>query len=358
MAQRIDAWLLLAIAGIIGASLATLHAVVPVLGWQPLLRQLVWGAAGVVLVWALAHVRPSRYATNASTVYVACLIALIAVLFVGDIRGGARAWFALGPITVQPSEFARLGTILLLAAWLGRRRVSMLGPRGAVIVLSIVGTATFLIALEPDLGVALTYLPIAVAGLWLGGLSSRVWVVIVLLAVVSAGVIWQAGLKPYQRERVLTLLNPERDPYGYGYQLQQSKIAVGSGGSIGQGLGRGSQSLLRFLPAQHTDFVFAVWAEATGFLGATVLLLAYALLLFRIAVTAFAAESRYGLVVSVLVGAWLGFQVIFNIGMVVGWLPTAGITLPLFSYGGSSLLTTCIALSFVHSVWYHRLVYQ
>lgn len=358
MAQRIDAWLLLAIAGIIGASLATLHAVVPVLGWQPLLRQLVWGAAGVVLVWALAHVRPSRYATNASTVYVACLIALIAVLFVGDIRGGARAWFALGPITVQPSEFARLGTILLLAAWLGRRRVSMLGPRGAVIVLSIVGTATLLIALEPDLGVALTYLPIAVAGLWLGGLSSRVWVVIVLLAVVSAGVIWQAGLKPYQRERVLTLLNPERDPYGYGYQLQQSKIAVGSGGSIGQGLGRGSQSLLRFLPAQHTDFVFAVWAEATGFLGATVLLLAYALLLFRIAVTAFAAESRYGLVVSVLVGAWLGFQVIFNIGMVVGWLPTAGITLPLFSYVGSSLLTTCIALSFVHSVWYHRLVYQ
>jgi len=358
VAQRIDAWLLLAIAGIIGASLATLHAVVPVLGWQPLLRQLVWGAAGVVLVWALAHVRPSRYATNASTVYVACLIALIAVLFVGDIRGGARAWFAFGPITVQPSEFARLGTILLLAAWLGRRRVSMLGPRGAVIVLSIVGTATLLIALEPDLGVALTYLPIAVAGLWLGGLSSRVWVVIVLLAVVSAGVIWQAGLKPYQRERVLTLLNPERDPYGYGYQLQQSKIAVGSGGSIGQGLGRGSQSLLRFLPAQHTDFVFAVWAEATGFLGATVLLLAYALLLFRIAVTAFAAESRYGLVVSVLVGAWLGFQVIFNIGMVVGWLPTAGITLPLFSYGGSSLLTTCIALSFVHSVWYHRLVYQ
>lgn len=358
MAQRIDAWLLLAIAGIIGASLATLHAVVPVLGWQPLLRQLVWGAAGVVLVWALAHVRPSRYATNASTVYVACLIALIAVLFVGDIRGGARAWFAFGPITVQPSEFARLGTILLLAAWLGRRRVSMLGPRGAVIVLSIVGTASLLIALEPDLGVALTYLPIAVAGLWLGGLSSRVWVVIVLLAVVSAGVIWQAGLKPYQRERVLTLLNPERDPYGYGYQLQQSKIAVGSGGSIGQGLGRGSQSLLRFLPAQHTDFVFAVWAEATGFLGATVLLLAYALLLFRIAVTAFAAESRYGLVVSVLVGAWLGFQVIFNIGMVVGWLPTAGITLPLFSYGGSSLLTTCIALSFVHSVWYHRLVYQ
>jgi rod shape determining protein RodA len=358
VAQRIDAWLLLAIAGIVGASLATLHAVVPVLGWQPLLRQLVWGAAGVVLVWALAHVPPSHYATLAPTVYAVCLIALVAVLFLGDVRGGTRAWFALGPITVQPSEFARLGTILLLAAWLGRRRTSFLGRRGIVIVFAVVGAAALLIAIEPDLGVALTYVPIAVAGLWLGGLPTRVWVVLVLLAVVAAGVVWQSGLKPYQRERVLTLLNPERDPFGYGYQVQQSKIAVGSGGSIGQGLGRGSQSLLRFLPAQHTDFVFAVWAEATGFLGATALLLAYALLLFRIAVAAFAAETRFGLMIAVLVCAWLGFQVIFNVGMVVGWLPTAGITLPLFSYGGSSLLTTCIALGFVHSVWYHRLVYQ
>lgn len=358
MAQRIDAWLLLALAGIIGASLATLHAVVPVLGWQPLLRQMIWGATGVVLVWALAHVRPSRFATYAPMLYVACLLALVAVLLVGDVRGGARAWFALGPVTIQPSEFARLGTILLLAAWLGRRRTSMLGPHDALIVLAIVGSVTLLVAAEPDLGVALTYLPIAIAGLWLGGLPTRVWIMLVLLAVVATGVIWHSGLKPYQKERVLTLLNPERDPFGYGYQLQQSKIAVGSGGSIGQGLGRGSQSRLRFLPAQHTDFVFAVWAEATGFLGATLLLLAYALLLLRIAVTAFAAETRYGLVVSVLVGAWLGFQVIFNVGIVVGFLPTAGITLPLFSYGGSSLLTTCIALSFVHSVWYHRLVYQ
>ena len=358
MAQRIDAWLLLAIAGIVGASLATLHAMVPVLGWQPLLRQMVWGAAGLALVWALAHVRPSHYATLAPTIYTICLITLIAVLFLGDVRGGARAWFALGPLTIQPSEFARLGTILLLAAWLGRRRASSLTRLDVVVVLAIVGGVALLVAIEPDLGVALTYVPLAVAGLWLGGLPTRVWIVFVVLAVVAAGALWQSGLKPYQRERVLTLLNPERDPYGYGYQVQQSKIAVGSGGSIGQGLGRGSQSLLRFLPAQHTDFVFAVWAEATGFLGATALLLAYALLLFRIAVAAFTAETRFSLMIAVLVGAWLGFQVIFNVGMVVGWLPTAGITLPLFSYGGSSLLATCIALGFVHSVWYHRLVYQ
>jgi rod shape determining protein RodA len=116
--------------------------------------------------------------------------------------------------------------------------------------------------------------------------------------------------------------------------------------------------LLRFLPAQHTDFVFAVWAEATGFLGATALLLAYLLLLFRITAAALNAENRHGLILSVLIGAWLGFQVVINLGMVLGWLPTTGITLPLFSYGGSSLITTCLALGAVHSVWYHRLVYQ
>lgn len=358
MEHRIDAWLLLAIAGVIGASLATLHAVAPVLGSRLLVRQLLWGAVGLLLVWALAHVHPSVFARVAPAAYALSLVALVAVLVFGEVRGGARAWFAVGPMTVQPSEFARLGTILLLAAWLGRRRSNALAPRDVMSVIVVVAASAVLVALEPDLGVALTYLPVAVAALWLGGISARAWVVFALLAVVAAGVVWQSGLKPYQRERVLTVVNPERDPYGSGYQVRQSKIAVGSGGAVGQGLGQGSQSLLRFLPAQHTDFVFAVWAEATGFLGATGLLLAYLLLLFRITAAALNAENRHGLVLSVLIGSWLGFQVVINLGMVLGWLPTTGITLPLFSYGGSSLITTCIALGAVHSVWYHRLVYQ
>ena len=358
MQHRIDAWLMLATAGILGASLATLHAVAPVLGSQLLIRQLLWGVIGLLSVWLLAHVHPNHFARMAPTVYALCMVALVAVLLVGKVRGGTRAWFALGPFTLQPSEFARLGTILLVAAWLGRRRSNTLGPGNVLTLTVIVAAAAGLVTLEPDLGVALTYLPVIVAALWLGGIPTRAWVAIALLAVVVAGVVWQTSLKPYQKERVLTVLNPERDPYGSGYQVRQSKIAVGSGGAIGEGLGQGPQSLLRFLPAQHTDFVFAVWAEATGFVGATGLLLAYALLLFRIGAAALNAEDRHGLVLSVLVGAWLGFQVVINLGMVLGWLPTTGITLPLFSYGGSSLLTTCVALGVVHSVWYHRLVYQ
>jgi rod shape determining protein RodA len=354
--HRIDAWMILAMCGILGASLATLHAVSPVLGSQLLLRQLLWGAVGLAVVWLASRLDLNVYARLAPAAYGLGIIALLAVLVLGDVRSGSRAWFAVGPLTLQPSEFARVATILLVAAWLGRRRAQQLSFRECLTVAAIVGGAAALVLIEPDLGVTITYVPVAVTALWIGGLPTRTWIVLLLVAAALTGLVWQVALQPYHKERVLTVLDPARDPYGYGYQVQQSKIAVGSGGTLGQGLGQGSQSLLRFLPAQHTDFVFAVWAEATGFVGAAGLLLAYALLLTRIGLTALTAENRHGLTLAVLIGAWLAFQLVVNVGMVLGWLPTAGITLPLFSYGGSSLLSTCLALGVVQSVWRHRLV--
>jgi rod shape determining protein RodA len=356
MEHRIDPWMILAACGVLAASLATLHAVSRVIGPELVVRQLLWGAAGLAVLWLLSRVHLRLYERLAPAAYVVSMVALLAVLLVGETRGGTRGWFAFGPVTLQPSEFARLGTVLMAASWLSRHEGNRLRARDVWALGAFVGGATCLVALEPDLGVALTYVPILIVGLWLGGLHNRVWVILVLLGLVGSVVGWQGALKPYQKERVLTVLNPERDPYGAGYQLRQSKIAVGAGGVIGQGLGRGSQSALRFLPAQQTDFVFAVWAEATGFLGALGLLAAYALLLSRICLVALRSETKHGLMICALVGASMAFQIIINLGMVLGWLPTTGITLPLFSYGGSSLLSTCAALGIVQSVWRYRLV--
>jgi rod shape determining protein RodA len=356
--HRLDPWLLLAVVALLGASLPTLNTVSRVVGTNLLLRQLLWGVAGLLILWLMSRIRLDLYERLAPVLYGISLVALAAVLVFGVARGGNRAWIALGPITVQPSEFARVGTMLLAALWIANRSTRTLRIHQAAVTLVIVAVPVLLIILEPDMGVALTYLPILAAALWLGGLPRLVWVLLIVLAVVGTNATWRYGLKPYQKERVLTVLNPERDPFGAGYQVRQSKIAVGSGGVSGHGLGQGSQSQLRFLPAQHTDFAFAVWAEATGFVGTTLLLLAYALLLGRIATVALTTESRFGAVLVVLVGAWLTFQVVVNLGMVLGWLPTAGVTLPLFSYGGSSLISTCAALGTVQAVWRYRLVNQ
>lgn len=358
MEHRIDAWLILAVAGILGASLVTQNAVSAVVGTQLVVRQLLWAAGGLLTLVVLSRIRLDHYARLAPVLYAFGLAALGMVLVFGEVRSGTRGWFALGPLTLQPSEFARVTTILMVAAWLGRRSGHSLSAREAVALAAFVLAAASLVAMEPDLGVALTYMPVAAAALWLGGLPRRTWVALVVVVIALGAVAWNTSLKDFQKERVLTVLDPERDPYGAGYQVRQSKIAVGAGGIAGQGVGRGSQSLLRYLPAQHTDFAFAVWAEATGFVGASALLLAYALLLYRIGMAAAVAENRHGLVLAILVGAWLAFQIVVNLGMVLGLLPTTGITLPLFSYGGSSLLSTCIALGVVQSVWRYRLVNQ
>jgi len=356
--HRLDPWIILAVVGLLGASLPTLHSVSRVVGINLLLRQLLWGVAGLLILWLMSRVRVDIYARAAPVLYAIGLVVLVAVLAFGVARGGNRAWIALGPVTVQPSEFARLSTILLTAAWVASRGARNLRISQAAVTAAIVAAPVVLIVLEPDMGVALTYLPVLVAALWLGGLPRVVWALVIVVAIIGTHATWHYALKPYQKERVRTVFNPELDPFGAGYQVRQSKIAVGSGGVSGHGLGQGSQSQLRFLPEQHTDFAFAVWAEATGFVGTTILLLAYALLLGRIANVALTTENRFGAALTVLIGAWLTFQVVVNLGMVLGWLPTTGVTLPLFSYGGSSLISTCAALGVVQAVWRYRLVNQ
>lgn len=354
MENRFDPWLLFATLALMGASLLTLGS----LRSGYIARQAVWMVVGLAAMWLVSRVDRTLWRRWSVAVWACAVVVLTAVLVFGEVRGGTRGWFALGPVSVQPSEFARVAVAIAVA-----RIVSDNGGRSlsAPRVLAVLGLGlqpAVLVAAQPDLGVALSYLPLIGGALWVGGLPRATWAVLILMVFVGAGAGWQWGLAEYQRERIITVLDPERDPYGAGYQVRQSKIAVGSGRLVGTGFGRGSQSTLRFLPARHTDFAFAVWNEAAGFVGGILLLSLYALLLWRLAVIGLSASHPFGVALVGTLSAGLAFQILVNVGMVLGWLPVTGITLPLMSYGGSSIVSTCLALGCVHGVWSQRLVNQ
>ena len=208
MEQRIDPWLMLAVVGILGASLTTLHTVSRVVGSNLLLRQLLWGLVGLLVLWLMSLVRLDIYERLAPIFYGIGLVTLLVVLLVGEARGGNKAWIAIGPVTIQPSEFARLATILLAAAWLARRGGRNLRVGDVMMAVGIIAVPVLLIALEPDLGVGLTYLPVLAAVLVLGGLPRWVWIMLILLTVLGLYATWQYVLKPYQKDRVLTVFEP------------------------------------------------------------------------------------------------------------------------------------------------------
>jgi rod shape determining protein RodA len=245
--------------------------------------------------------------------------------------------------------------VLLVARYLTELRTDRL-ERGDLLKLAgLVGLPMALVMKQPDLGTALTYLPILGAGIFLAGLRWRHALAIAVLAalVVPAG--WFL-LKDYQKARLVTFLDPERDPRGDGYQVIQSKIAVGQGGMWGRGVTRGSQTQLRFLPVTHTDFLFAAFAEEHGFVGVVVALGLYFLLLLQIIQNAQMAPDRAGLYISMGVGSLLLFHLLVNVGMVVGRMPVTGIPLPLMSSGGSSMLSVFLMLGLVQSVRLRRFV--
>ncbi len=213
-----------------------------------------------------------------------------------------------------------------------------------------------LVLKQPDLGTALTYVPVAAMALFLGGIQARHALMILLVAGVLMPTVWKFGLKSYQKERLTTFLHPEADSKASGYQLQQSKIAVGSGGIWGKGIGRGTQTQGSFLPEPHTDFIFAAWSEEHGFIGAVALLLLYFLVLMRLIHNAQTAPDRAGGFVVMGVVAVLLFHILVNAGMVVGFMPVTGIPLPLMSYGGSSLLFMFLALGIVMNIRMRRFV--
>jgi rod shape determining protein RodA len=285
-------------------------------------------------------------------------VLLLFVLVKGRYVMGARRWIGFGPVNFQPSELAKLAVAAALATWFhgdAEKRKDGYGLLGLAIPLAITFVPAVLTLKQPDLGTALVICSVGFTQI----LFAKVrWKVIAILAVVAIGGATFAypHLKPYQKKRVETFLNPEGDVRGAGYHATQSMIAVGSGQALGKGWGQGTQTYLSFLPEQHTDFIFSVWAEEHGFLGCALLLALYFALVASAIDIAGNARDRFGNFLAVGITGMLFWQVTVNIGMVIGLLPVVGVTLPLMSYGGSSVLTIFFGIGLLANVGMRRFV--
>jgi rod shape determining protein RodA len=271
---------------------------------------------------------------------------------------GAKRWISIGPMHFQPSEWVKLVLILVMARYfanLGGRRLSWTDIFKAF---GLVGLPMIMVLVQPDMGTMLTYAPILIAGLFLGGINLRQSLILLTVGAVLVGGAWSSGkvLKPYQKARLTSFINPDNDPHGTGYQIRQSLIAVGSGGIWGQGAAKGTQTQGDFLPIPHADFIFAAFAEEHGFVGALFILLLYFSILMRLIQNAQTAADLSGSLIIMGVVAVLTFQIAVNVGMVIGFMPVTGIPLPLMSYGGSSVLFTFLALGAAMNVRMRRFV--
>lgn len=346
--------LLLAALALVGIGLATVESASAELGTDYFSRQLVWVGIGLVAMVVTFSFSYHTLLGFSLPLYVVALVALVLVLVLGHEAGGAQGWFRLGSIGLQPSEFAKLVTALYLARYLAAPSPRHLPMRQIFTAVGLVGLPMALIALEPDLGGAAMFVPMAAGMMLVAGVRMRILLTTFAIALVAGSLLWSLGMKPYQRQRVLTFLAPDTDPLGAGYQVRQSKIAVGSGELSGRGYGQGTQSQLRFLPARHTDFILSVLAEEWGFFGVGTVLLLYTLYLANVAMVAMRAQDRAGILLVAGLGSTFAFHVLYNSAMVIGLVPVTGIPLPFLSYGGSFTLLNFISLGLILGVDYRR----
>jgi rod shape determining protein RodA len=317
-------------------------------------RQAVFVVIGMALMVLVATIDYRRYREIAPVLYVGVAALLVLVVSpLGSESKGAQAWFQLGPLQLQPSEFAKLALIAGLAAVMAQFRDEV-DARRLGIALGVVGVPLGLIMLQPDLGTALVLVAIAAGVLLVGGARPKHLAVLLVVGVLGVAVVLNSDmLADYQRDRLTNFLDQDGGDTG-GYNLEQSKIAIGAGGTFGRGLFHGTQTRLDNVPEQHTDFIFTAVGEELGFVGAGTLLALFAILIWRIWRTAQLARDDFGSLLCVGVLSMLLFQVFENVGMTMGIMPITGITLPFVSYGGSSLLASFVAIGLVLNVHARR----
>ncbi|MFC1349282.1 MAG: rod shape-determining protein RodA [gamma proteobacterium symbiont of Phacoides pectinatus] len=316
-------------------------------------RQLVRLGLAFGFMITLAQIRPDTLRRWSPWLFAAALLMLVAVLAVGAIGKGAQRWLNLGLFRFQPSELMKIAMPMMIAGFLAEKRLppswQRLGTAGLMIAVPVV-----MIARQPDLGTSLLVASAGIFVLFLAGLSWRFIGGMLLTAIPSAWVLWRWGMHDYQRDRVITFLNPESDPLGTGYHIIQSKIAIGSGGLYGKGWLNGTQSHLEFLPERTTDFIFAVLSEEFGFAGVALLIVLYLIIILRGLYIAANAQDTYGRLLGGALTLVFFVYLFVNTGMVSGILPVVGVPLPLISYGGTSLVTIMAGFGILMSIQTHR----
>jgi len=341
----------------------------------PWARQAAWGGVGLVALLAVLAVDYRRLADRVPLLFLISVGVLTFLLVFGPRIAGTRRWLGFGGLGVQPSELVKLVAAIIVARALAESRKEVLGLRDILGVGLAIGALTLLIAVEPDLGTAFCLVPLFFVVSFVGGVSTRTLLALMLTLGLGGGALGWAVAKDYQKQRIISYaarqLSPDSwlgkrlggivsidsraaDQRGAGYQSHQSRIAVGSGGLAGRGYGRGGQSQLGYLPARHTDFIFSVLAEELGFIGVAVVLSLYLVLFWRALETAYLARDRLGALIVAGVTTLLAFQVIYNVSMVAGLVPVKGLPLPFLSYGGSSILSSFMGIGLILNVRMRR----
>ena len=324
-------------------------------GWTPIVQTQIYGVVlGLVALVVCLSIDYRSMADKSHFIYIGIVALLLYVLFFGAVRGGSRRWIDLGSFNLQPSEFAKAALALVLAKFLGESRRGAITQVDLLLVGAITAVPLIIVARQPDLGTAATLIPVAFAVAFVAGLPMRLLGVLAVVGLLAAPIAWQFALQDYQKERISTFMDPAQDARGAGYQQIQARITVGSGGPWGKGFTEGTQGQLRFLPVAHNDFIFSVLAEEQGFAGVIVALGLYLFVILRALESARLAKDRLGAYLVLGVLASFTFQVIYNITMSAGLAPVKGLTLPLMSYGGSSMIATLAGFGLILNVRMRR----
>ena len=318
------------------------------------LTQLAAIALGTIALLVCLGLDYRSLADRSHLLYGFLVLLLVYVLIFGVVRGGGRRWISLPLFNLQPSEFMKIGLALVLARLFGDSRNRTPNARDLAIGGALTALPLLLIARQPDLGTAATLVPVLLAVAFVAGMRLKVAGILLAVAVVAAPIVWTVGLQDYQKGRVLTFVNPSRDPLGAGYQQIQARITVGAGGLWGKGFMKGTQGQQGFLPVAHNDFIFSVLAEEHGFIGVLAVLGLYAFVVLRTIETARLARDRLGTLLVVGALASFTFQVFYNVSMSAGLAPVKGLTLPLLSYGGSSVIASLAGIGLVLNVRMRR----